>query len=180
MKTLTQYDIDIYGLKDKQYVYEFEASDSFFEALEQEMIQKGHFKVNLTLDKSATMIQLRFVISGNIIQVCDRSLEEYQEPIELKKQLILKFGDRNEELSDDIELIRHDTVRINIAKYLFEYIALALPMKKLHPRYRQNEIEITDNEPSDILIYQTPNDTSSDEILDEDPRWAALNHLRNN
>lgn len=179
MKALTQYDIDIYGLKDKQYVYDFESGAEFFEELEQDLIEKGHFKTHLTLDKSATMMILSFHIVGSVELMCDRSLEVFEEPLDIKERLILKYGDHDEQLADDIELIRSEAVRINIANHIFEYIALALPMKKLHPRFRtENEENDDEEEVESILIYQTSEETQSDSIENEDPRWAALRKLK--
>lgn len=181
MKALTQYDIDIYGLKEKQYAYDFESRSELFEELEQELIENGHFKTHLTLDKSATMLILNFHIVGNVELVCDRSLEIFEEPLDIQERLILKYGDHNEQLSDEIELIRQDTVRINVASHIFEYIALALPMKKLHPRFRTDEEEMEDEEEIEgILVYQTPEDETPEEPEEEDPRWAALKKLKGN
>ncbi|AYQ35746.1 DUF177 domain-containing protein [Runella sp. SP2] len=181
MKALTQYDIDIYGLKEKQYVYDFESRSEFFEELEQELIENGHFKTHLTLDKSATMLILNFHIVGNVELVCDRSLETFEEPLDIQERLILKYGDHNEQLSDEIELIRQDTVRINVASHIFEYIALALPMKKLHPRFRTDEEELEDeDEIEGVLVYQTPEEETPEEPDEEDPRWAALRKLKGN
>ena len=181
MKALTQYDIDIYGLKEKQYVYDFESRSEFFEELEQELIENGHFKTHLTLDKSATMLILNFHIVGNVELVCDRSLETFEEPLDIQERLILKYGDHNEQLSDEIYLIRQDTVRINVASHIFEYIALALPMKKLHPRFRTDEEELEDeDEIEGILVYQTPEEETPEEPEEEDPRWAALKKLKGN
>jgi uncharacterized metal-binding protein YceD (DUF177 family) len=177
VKALTQYDIDIYGLKDKQYVYDFESGSEFFEELEQDLIENGRFKTHLTLDKSATMMILNFHIVGAVELVCDRSLEVFEEPIDIQERLILKFDDHDEQLADDIELIRHEAVRINIANYIFEFIALTLPMKKLHPRFRTEETN-GDEEQEGILIYQTPEETQPESSEDEDPRWAALRKLK--
>ena len=77
VKELTQYNIDIYGLKDKQYVYDFESGREFFEGLEQDLIENGHFKTHLTIDKSATMLILNFHIVGVVELLCDRSLEVF-------------------------------------------------------------------------------------------------------
>jgi uncharacterized metal-binding protein YceD (DUF177 family) len=177
VKGLTQYDIDIYGLKDKQYVYDFESGSEFFEELEQELIENGRFKTHLTLDKSATMMILNFHIVGTVELICDRSLEVFEESLDIKERLILKYGDHDEQLADDIELIRHEAVRINVANYIFEYIALALPMKKLHPRFRTDD-EDGEDEIESILIYQTPEETQPDSAEEEDPRWAALRKLK--
>jgi uncharacterized metal-binding protein YceD (DUF177 family) len=181
VKALTQYDIGIYGLKDKQYVYNFESGREFFEALEQELIENGHFTTHLTIDKSTTMLILNFSIAGVVELVCDRSLEVFEEPIDLTEKLILKFGDHDEILAEDIELIRHETVKINVAQYIFDFIALSLPMKKLHPRFRNEEND--DEEEEGILVYQS-GEASEEKAADApdneaiDPRWAALQKLK--
>jgi len=175
VKALTQYDIDIYGLKDKQYVFDFESGSEFFEELEQSLIEKGHFKTHLKLDKSATMMLLDFDIVGQVELTCDRSLDVFEEPIEIHERLILKFGDHEEQLADNIEMIRQEAVRVNVANYIYEYIALTLPMKKLHPRFRTDE---DDKEEESILIYQTPTETPDDDEITENSTWAALLKLK--
>jgi uncharacterized metal-binding protein YceD (DUF177 family) len=177
VKALTQYDIDIYGLKDRQYVYDFESGSEFFQELEQDLIENGQFKTHLTLDKSTTMMILNFHIVGTVELVCDRSLEVFEEPMNIQERLILKFDDHDEQLGDDIELIRHEAVRVNVANYIFEYIALTLPMKKLHPRFRKDD-ENRNDEQEGILIYQTPEETELESNENEDPRWAALRKLK--
>ncbi|AEI49089.1 protein of unknown function DUF177 [Runella slithyformis DSM 19594] len=181
VKALTQYDIGIYGLKDKQYVYNFESGPEFFRELEQDLIENGHFKTHLTIDKSATMLILTFSIEGVVELVCDRSLELFEEPIDLTEKLILKFGDHDEILAEDIELIRHETVRINVAQYIFDFIALSLPMKKLHPRFRTDDEEGDEDE--GLLVYQSGDEAestqeNSSDDGEVDPRWAALQKLK--
>ena len=180
MKTLAQYDIDIQGLKFKEHFYEFEAETAFFEALEQDLIQTGQFKTTLRLEKSSTMLVLDFHIVGQVELICDRSLEEFQEPIDLTERLIMKFGDHNEELSDEILLIRHETVRINVAQTIFDYIALSLPMKRLHPSFRNEE----SNDEEGKLVFSSEMNVETEQTPDAepkttaDPRWEALQKLK--
>lgn len=173
-KALNQYDIDIYGLKDKQYAYDFESGNEFFEALPQELVQKGHFKTHLLIDKSSTMLILTFHIKGNVVLTCDRSLDDFEEPVEITEKLILKYSDHSEVLDDDIELIKHDTPRINIAQSVYEFIALSLPFKKLHPRFRADEND------EDTLVYKTEESNQKIDNIEQniDPRWAALKNLK--
>jgi len=179
VKELNQYDIDIYGLKEKQYDYDFESGSTFFKHLEQELIEDGYFKVHLTIDKSSTMLMLHFHIVGSIQLVCDRSLETFEEPIDIKERLILKYSDHDEELSEEIQLIRQDTTRINVAEYVFEFIALTIPMKKLHPRFRTDDDEDFD-EDEGFLVYQSSDEDDTEKTNNEDidPRWAALSKLK--
>jgi len=185
VKELSKYNIDIYGLEDKQYDYDMESGDAFFEELEQDLIEHGHFKTHVVLTKSATMIQLRFHTEGTVELLCDRTLEPFEEPVDSDERIILKFGDRNEELTDEIEIINRNTNRINVAKYIFEFIALSLPVKKLHPSLREEEYDDEDSEEDDvILIYSSEDKEESEEGYGSeekiDPRWEALKKLKGN
>ncbi|GAB3897729.1 YceD family protein [Spirosoma agri] len=180
MNTLRAYDINIVGLEKKRYEYDFTSDDAFFAALDQDLIPKGNVQTHLILDKSETMIRLDLHITGTVEQTCDRSLDEYDELVDTQQTMLLKFGDHNEELSDEIELIERNTATINVARYIFEFIILSLPMKRLHPRFR-DEDDGSDDEQNGKLIYR-----SDDEMTDEnnqppiDPRWAALRKLNDN
>jgi uncharacterized metal-binding protein YceD (DUF177 family) len=68
-----------------------------------------------------------------------------------------------------------------VAQYIYEFIGLAIPMKRLHPRFEEEEQEDEDIE--GILIYSTkkegddPEDEEDEKI---DPRWDILNNLKKN
>ena len=183
MNALRAYDINIVGLENKRYEYDFTSDRAFFDALEQDLISTGHVRTPLTLDKSETMIRLDFHITGTVEQTCDRSLDCYDQPVDTRQMMLLKFGDHNEELSDAIELIERNTSTVNVARYIFEFLSLSLPMKRLHPRFRDEDD--ADDESTGKLIYRTdPDDeASTDNDPNEptiDPRWAALRKLSDN
>lgn len=182
MNPLRAYDIHIVGLDNKRHEYDFTSDMAFFAALEQELIKAGNVQTHLVLDKSETMIRLDFHIVGTVEQTCDRSLDEYDEPVDTRQTMLLKFGDHNEELSDEIELIERNTSTINVARYIFEFISLSLPMKRLHPRYRDEDDQDSDDQ-NGKLIYSSDTATSNDDADDQtdvDPRWAALRKLSDN
>jgi uncharacterized metal-binding protein YceD (DUF177 family) len=183
VKDLKNYSIEISKLSNKRHEYEFESGEAFFSNFEQSLIEEGSFKVKLTLDKSETMMSLYFHITGSVQLICDRTLEPFDYPLNIKQKLILKFGDEDEVLTDEIEMIKRDTQHINIAQYLYEYIGLAIPMKKLHPKLAKGHYE--ENEEG-ILVYSSGTDSeeensgtpdSEDSI---DPRWQILKNLRDN
>lgn len=180
MKELSKYNIDIYGLEDKQYDYDMESGDAFFEELEQDLIERGSFKTHVVLNKSATMLQLHFHTEGHVELVCDRSLEPFQEPVSSDERLILKFGDHNEELTDEIEIISRGTNRINVARYIFEFIALSLPVKKIHPSLRAAADEELEGDEEGILVYSSAakEEEGNEEGEHTDPRWEALKKLK--
>ena len=178
MTPLRAYDIHIVGLDNKRYEYDFASDDTFFASLDQELIKKGTVQTHLILDKSETMIRLDFHIVGFVEQTCDRSLDEYEEPVDTQQTMLLKFGDHNEELSDEIELIERNTTTVNVARYIFEFISLSVPMKRLHPRFRDEEEG--DEEENGKIIYRSDPEENEDDQSGVDPRWAALRKLSDN
>lgn len=164
------FNIDIYKLSFKKHEYQFEWDDSLFTIEENSLVQKGHGECELILDKSETMITLDFKISGNVELTCDRSLELFDQAIKLNEHLILKLGDENVELSDDIIMIHRDTQQLNIAEYLYQYINLSLPMKRLHP-------DLIDEEDEGV-VFVTETRAEENNNNEDDPRWAALKKLK--
>ncbi len=185
MNALRQYDINIAGLQPKRYEYDFESDDALFAALEQTIIAHGTVQTHLILDKSETMIRLDFHIVGSVEQICDRILDEYEQPVDTRRTMLLKFGDHNEELSDEIELIERNTQIVNVGRFIFEFLSLSLPMKRLHPRFRDEEDEEEDQDSPGRLVYQSDTNQTTDGDKDTptetiDPRWAALRKLSDN
>jgi uncharacterized protein len=181
MKGLDLFNIGIVKLSEKSHEFEYDLNDGFFQCFEDSLIEKGNLKAKVTLDKSSTMIRAEFNISGTVELTCDRSLEIYEEVIETSNRLIFKFGEESKELSDEIISISKETVVLNMAQYLYEFIGLALPMKKLHPKFR-TEAGLEEDE-QDILIYSTDKSTEGEDKKEDDfidPRWIILNKLKNN
>ncbi|MGI9543667.1 MAG: YceD family protein, partial [Cyclobacteriaceae bacterium] len=62
---------------------------------------------------------------------------------------------------------------LDLSQYIYEFVALSVPMKKLHPRF--------DGEPSeDALVYSSSDEMQTTEQEATDPRWAALKKLKKN
>jgi uncharacterized metal-binding protein YceD (DUF177 family) len=124
------------------------------------------------------MLQLDFKINGTIELVCDRSLEPYNHPVDLKERLIIQFGDKEETLDNELEVILRGTQSLHLEQYLYEYIAMAIPFKKLHPKFAD---EIDEDEDADVkLIYSSSTDEASEDEPPIDDRWEALKKLSKN
>ncbi len=177
MKVLEAYQIPIISLEDKAYQYTFSGNDTFFAAFEQDWVEKGTFNVTVDLTKSALMIQVQLQITGSIELTCDRSLELFDYALAVNEKLIFKYSDHNEDMGDNLFLLDRKEPKLNLSQDIFDFIALEVPMKKLHPRFL---VEGTDTE-RDEFIYTTDradaNQTKSAEEA-TDPRWAALQKLK--
>ena len=158
---LNTFKIDIFRLESKQYMHEFEGNNDFFEALDQNLIQKGHFKASVDLNKNETMIQMVYKISGSVELTCDRSLDLFDFPVDITQKMILKFSDHNEEITEELMLIDRNTQYINVAQDIFDFIGLQIPIKKLHPRFIQDEVTYES-------LMRKFDDEYEEEDLDED------------
>ena len=168
---LKDFNINIVGLSNKVHHFQFEVGSAFFGHFDTNLIEEGEFVADLALDKHETFIEVDFKIKGTARLVCDRSLDLFDYPIETANKIVFKYGDGDVELDDDIIQIDRETVRLEVGQYIFEFIGLAIPMKKLHPRFAGTERE------EDELIYTSEDEKSEDEI---DPRWEKLKNLNKN
>jgi uncharacterized metal-binding protein YceD (DUF177 family) len=181
MSALKAFNISIARLADKRYPYRFEVDERFFATFPESPVKKGNLAADLDMDKSATMLQLHFRLEGEVELICDRSLEPFDFKVKKKENLILKFGDEPGELTDEIEIIARDTQEINVAQYLYEFIVLAIPMKKIHPRFAKEKY--IENEEG-LLIYSSENQIDKSDEEDKnavaDPRFDILKKLNPN
>jgi uncharacterized metal-binding protein YceD (DUF177 family) len=173
---IKKFEVDIFQLKNGTHSYNFEIDDTFFQLLGTSLVSKGNLKTHVTLDKNNDFYKINFLIKGYVKLICDRSLEEYNQYLNIDKTLIVKYGDVNEEVGDEIETITHDTQSLDLSKYIYEYIGLEIPYKKLHPRFREQ----ISNDDQDPLVYQTETYKKVDIEDDIDPRWKTLLKLKNN
>ncbi len=175
MKEVKKYDINIYHLKEGEHQYQFEIEDSFFQNFDNSLIDHGKVQVILTLDKKTTFIELNFLIQGHYQLICDRSLQEFDHPISTNNKVILKFGDENKEIDDDIYMILPETQKLNIAQWIYEFVMLTVPMKKIHPDLID---ELADVEIGKIVYSSEIENGDIDNEID--PRWLKLKNLGNN
>lgn len=173
-KILAPFQVHIVNLQNKQYNYNFSCKADFFECFENSLFTTGDCQVKVQFTKSETMITANFLIQGSIELICDRSLEPFDYAIDVEEKIFFKFGLKAVELSDDVIIIAQNTQTLNLADTIFELIGLQVPMKKLHPKFAEE-----DSEGDEILIYTS--ETEETETIEEekpiDPRWANLKKL---
>ena len=178
MSVLDQYKIDLIGLKNQEQDFEFVIQDAFFQAMQTDLLQKANVSAKVRIRKSELMIHLEVQLKGVIELICDRSLEPFEYPIDVQERLILQFGDKQESLDDDLEIIARNANYIALAQHFYEYIAMEIPFKKLHPKFAD---EIDEDEDADVkLIYSSSTDDATEDDKPVDDRWEALKKLSKN
>ncbi len=170
-----EFDIEIIRLSPKIHEYEFMFDDRLFGHFQNTAIRHGKGKVAVQLDKSERMISLSLRIEGEVELTCDRSLDPFMFPLQVEETVLYKFGEEDEDVSEALQIIRWDTERINLMQVIYDLINLAVPLKKLHPRFEQDE----DEDEEDELIFSTKEEDEEELPKEEDPRWAALRKLKN-
>ncbi len=166
--------VNILGLSLAVHEFDFELDNSFFKQYGSEMIKEGKLKALVSLNKHETFIETDFRIEGSVVLTCDRSLDEFDFPININQKLVYKYGDEDKEISEEVMMIHRDTATLDLGQPMFEYIILAVPIKKLHPRFMEEE---DDNEEGKIIYSSATKDEESDESV-ADPRWEALKKLK--
>ncbi len=191
MKKEEKYGLNLINLKNKEYQYNFLIENDFFAHFESSLIENAHVEVTLKMNKSETMLQLFFHFEGVVELVCDRSLDAFDYPLNFEEKMIFKFGEEEEVISEELEVISRNRTFIDLSQYFYEFINLAIPMKRLHPRYwgEQTEEE-AENDDSLAMVYQSGGEEAENEddktykadndAQMSDPRWEALKKLKGN
>jgi uncharacterized metal-binding protein YceD (DUF177 family) len=175
MSDLSKYGIDIIGLKNQEYQYQYLVDQLFFRNFENNEIEKGSLNCIIVLNKTDDYIDASFQIDGSVELICDRSLDKFDYNINLTNRILFKYGEEDREIDDKVEMISRNRQTINMAQYIYEFVITGMPMKKLHPRYLADDIK-------EEIVYSSGNTPEESEKQDQevDPRWEALKKLRNN
>jgi len=168
---LSDYSVNIVGLAQKTHSFDFILGSAFFEKYGTEVVKTGQFDVKVVLNKKETLIEADFDIEGKAQLICDRSLDLFDHPMKINRRVIFKYGEVAKEVSDEVTVIPRDLQRLEVGQFLYEFIVLDVPIKKIHPRFQAEEEN--DESEEGKLIYQT--EKSEDEI---DPRWEKLKKLK--
>jgi uncharacterized metal-binding protein YceD (DUF177 family) len=157
------------GLKVGNHPYTFEIEDKFFEHFEYSEIKKGQVHVNCILEKQVRMMVFHFELKGEVRVTCDRCGGDFFQPVEGNQQLIVKYGADHVEESEDILVITEKEHELDISQFLYEYVHLLLPFKKVHGT-DENGNSMCDPE---VTRYITESGEHP-----ADPRWEVLRKLK--
>ena len=173
MGRFDKYNVDLKGLKSASLEKVFELDNLFFGDIDGEEFQKGAVKATVTVRKNRDVFDFTFVLQGTVVVPCDRCLDDLEIEVATENTLKVRLGDDYAD-DGDIVVVPEQDGDFNIAWYLYEFIALALPMKRVHAPGKCN------HEMTGKLKKHSP-DVSGDEGNDEqeiDPRWASLKNIQ--
>ncbi len=189
MAKFSLYKIPLKTLAPGVHTYEYELDRKFFEAIDGEEVKKGNVNVILNVRRTSSSFELNFDIEGVIKVSCTRCLDDMNLDVDTESRLIVKFGSEYSEESDEIVIIPEDEGEINIAWFLYEFIALTIPIKHVHPAGECNRVVSSkfkkhravstddDDDDGDDLIEEDSEPQDEEDIQQSDPRWDSLRGL---
>jgi len=131
MDAFDQFSIPVLGLRNGLHSYDFSVGKAFFHAFEESPIQNGQVNVHLDFDKREDIYVMVFSIDGKVEVICDRCLDSFDLSIQDSQSLMVKFDEKEWEDADVVFILK-GTPLLNVAKYIYEFINLAVPIAKTH------------------------------------------------
>lgn len=169
MKYLDKFTIPLSGNNENVSEHSFELKKDFFEHFEDAEIIDSDVTVAMTLRKSISVFEMDFTITGDLTVSCDRCLDPMIQDIEYDTELIIKYGDKFEEIDDKVIMIPSTEEQINIAPYVFEFAKLALPIQRTHLEGDCN---------NEMLEQMDKYQRKEEKEKSTDSRWDALAALK--
>ena len=164
--------IDLKGLKEGVNHREFDLDDTYFKAVDAPEVSRGNVHVSLDIVRNGNdFFTLDFHEVGTVMISCDRCLDLMEQPIETTQRLEVNFGTENSE-EGDLVTVAEDEGILDVTWYLYEFIALAIPIKHVHAPGKCNSAMVRALEE-----YSAARSGEEDE-QPMDPRWEALLKLK--
>jgi uncharacterized metal-binding protein YceD (DUF177 family) len=176
MAKLSTYNLAFKGLGIGTHDFDYQIGKRFFEYFDGGIAEDGKVDVKLKLEKQSAFMVLKFQVKGTVRIPCDRCLELFDQPVKSQNTVFVKYGEENFEDGDDVIWIGPDDTQINVAKLIYDFIILSMPIKHVHPDDEKG------NSLCDPEMLKKLNALSVSEKNDEmtDSRWNELKKLLGN
>jgi uncharacterized metal-binding protein YceD (DUF177 family) len=168
---LERFDIDLKALTDEVTPLSWELDDQYFNALEEVQVQGGSLHVSGSIRKTVGFFELLLHTVGTVRIPCDRCLEMMDQPIVADLRLVVKLGAEYNE-DDDIITVDENKGVLNTAWFIYESIALAVPIQHVHQPGDCNDAMMR------VLQEHSAARSSDADAKEIDPRWEALRKLK--
>ena len=174
MCSLERLKVDLKGMKEAVMTSEYDLGDEFFGALDGSQLEHGALHVSVSIRKMTGFFELQFHTEGAVTVSCDRCLDDMSLDIENTGELKVKLGP---DFADDgdIVVVPEDKGIVNVSWYIYEFIALAIPIKHVHAPGKCNKgmmEKLDEHTAAEGEDGEPEVDTGA-----TDPRWDALNSL---
>lgn len=175
MGRFDNYYVDLKSSKSNALELSYQLDNKFFADIEGEEFQKGTVEAHVSVKKNGDVFNFSFELAGVVTVPCDRCLDDLEIEVSTTNTLKIKLGESYAD-EGDIVVVPESDGGVNIAWYLYEFIALALPMKRVHAPGKCNN-EMSGKLKKHSYGAEEEDDEQAQE-RDIDPRWEALKGLQ--
>jgi len=106
------------GLKEGKNLFQWSADGSFFASFENSEVLDADLKIDVEVDNSEFEMSVKCSISGTVVVVCDRCMENLTLPVETSFE------------EEDVYDLNQD---------IYDFVCISLPMQRVHPEGECNE-----------------------------------------
>ncbi len=177
MKKLNEFLIPFIGLKLGKHQFEYQISKAFFEAFDYDEFESCDIKVNVTLEKKSTMLELDFKHKGTVHVPCDLTGEMFDLPVKGKLHLVVQFGEEFNNDNEELLILPGSEHQIDVSQYIYEMIALSVPLKRIHPGVKDGTLKSEALDKFNELKVTEKKKTEEVKEENTDPRWDKLKQL---
>tara|TARA_B100001063_G_scaffold3639_1_gene2658 strand:+ start:1053 stop:1571 length:519 start_codon:yes stop_codon:yes gene_type:complete len=171
MKSLSPYLIKFSGLKEGIHCFDYELGNKFFKNFDYHDFLDAKLIANLELEKKSTLLNLKFLFSGEIDVQCDVSMESFTLQFETDYSVVVKFKDNLVSSDDKVVFLPAGSHSLDVSRMIYESIILAVPQKKVHPGIENGSLK---SEIAEKLEELKPKKNFKEKT---DPRWDKLKDL---
>ena len=177
MKKLNNpYIIPFAGLKAGEHRFDYIIDDAFFKEREYSEVQKARIETVVTLTIETNLLIFDTKMEGTINVICDRCGENFDFPVWGERKLIVSLTNDRFDEGDDIISIPFESSEIDISQFLYEYIILLLPQRRIHPDNAAGESGCN---PEALKILKKLSEEKLEKKID--PIWEELkSKIKNN
>lgn len=190
MGKYTAFKLPLKSLGVGTHEFEYHLDKQFFVNMESSDIHDADLNVALTVQYNGDIYNLDFHITGEVVLICDRCLDDLRFPIDATYHIVVKYGEDYNDDNDEVLEIPETDNTLNVAYMIKDTVELAIPMKHIHPLGKCNRQMSAmlkkhratsgddDAELENELIDEIDNiDAQSSAAGNSDPRWDALRKL---
>ena len=164
--------IDLKGLQEGLITLEYTLDDTYFQEIESSEISAGQVHVKVEIRKTRMFWELMLHTEGLVTIPCNLCMDDMEQLIAADNRLVVKLGEENNE-DDELVIVDEDEGILDLSWYIYEFIALAIPIRHVHAPGKCNAAMMK-------VLEEHSTDRSSDEesTTSVDPRWEKLKNIK--